>query len=133
MAVQSVTLNLPEPVMRRAKQAAAVLHRPVEEILAKMLAAMLPDVEEAPLSTQADLARMTWLSDNELWDIARSMMSDEQQGQLHALAELQTQRGLTPQEQETLEALRQEYGRITLYKARAYALLSLRGGRPLLS
>jgi len=133
MTTQIVTLHLPEVVLQRAKHAADVLQRPMEEVLITMLTAMLPDVEEAPLHLQADLTRMTWLSDQELWNIAHSMMSDEQQQLLQQLTELQTQRPLTSEEQETLEMLRQEYGRITLYKARAYALLSLRGGRPLLS
>lgn len=79
------------------------------------------------------VARMTWLNDHELWAIARSTITEEQQNQLYYLTELQTQRPLTPEEQTTLETLRQEYGRVTLRKARAYALLSLRGGRPLLA
>jgi predicted anti-sigma-YlaC factor YlaD len=54
-------------------------------------------------------------------------MPEEQQQQLRTLTELRAERSLTPEEQETLEMLRQEYGRRTLYKARAYALLSLRG------
>jgi len=85
------------------------------------------------MDTRADLARMTWLSDQELWAIARSMMTEEQQERLHYLTKLQTQRMLNQEEQEALEFLRQEYGRVTLRKARAYALLSLRGGRPLLA
>jgi len=119
--------------MRRARQAATALQRPLEEVLTATLAATLPDVEDAPPDMQAELARMTWLSDSELWIVARSAMPKEQQEQLRHLAELQTQRGLTLEEQEALETLRQEYGRTTLRKARAYALLSLRGGRPLLS
>ncbi len=133
MTIQTVTLHLPETVMRRAKSAAEVLQRPLEEVLSTMLAAALPDVEDAPVDTQVDLARMTWFSNQELSDIAHSTMPEEQQQQLRLLAELQTQRSLTPEEQQTLETLRQEYGRITLYKARAYALLSLRSGRPLLA
>jgi hypothetical protein len=39
----------------------------------------------------------------------------------------------TIQESRTLAALREEYGRVTLKKARAYTLLSLRGGQPLLA
>ena len=119
--------------MRRARQTANALQRPLEEVLATMLAASLPDVEDAPLDMQAELTRMTWLSDQELWAIARSTMPEEQQKQLLDLSELQTQRLLTQEEQETLDALRKEYGRVTLCKARAYALLSLRGGRPLLA
>jgi hypothetical protein len=98
-----------------------------------MVAAMLPNVEDASLDMQADLARMTWLDDQELWTIAQSAMPDEDQEQLRNLAESQARRLLTRTEQETLEALRQEYGQVTLRKARAYALLSLRGGAPLLT
>lgn len=133
MTIQSVTLYLPEPVMQRARQAANTLQRPVEEVLTSILAATLPDVEDAPLDMRADLARMTWFSDQELWTIARSAMTEEQQEQLRRMTRLQARRPLTQEEQETLESLRQEYGRVTLRKARAYALLSLRGGRPLLA
>jgi len=131
--MQSIILHLSDAVMRRAKRAADVLQHPLEEVLSATLAAALPDVEDAPTDMQADLARMTWLSDQELWASAHSAMPDEQQAQLQYLAQLQAQRSLTQEEQENLEALRQEYGRITLRKARAYALLSMRGGRPLLA
>jgi hypothetical protein len=133
MTVQSVTLRLPETVMRRARQTANVLQRPLEELLISLVTAALPDVEDAPLEVQAELARMTWFNGQELWGIARSTMPVEQQEQLSSLADLQTIRALTPAEQETLDNLRQEYGRVTLRKARAYALLSLRGGTPLLT
>jgi hypothetical protein len=133
MAAQTVTLHLPEAVMRRARVAAKVLQHPVEEVLAAALAATLPDVENVPQDMQDELARMTWLSDQALWDIAHTTMSHEHQQQLLRLTELQDHRPLTTQEQETLETLRQEYGRITLRKARAYALLSLRGGKLLLA
>ncbi len=133
MTVQSVTLRLPETVMRRARQTASALQRPLEELLTGLVTAALPDVEDAPLEVQAELARMTWFSDQELWSIARSTMPVEQQEQLRSLADLQTIRALTPAEQEALDNLRLEYGRVTLRKARAYALLSLRGGAPLLT
>jgi len=133
MTIQSVTLRLPETVMRRARQTANVLQRPLEELLTGLVTAALPDVEDAPLEVQAELARMTWFSGQELWSIARSTMPVEQQEQLRSLADLQTIRALTPAEQEALDNLRREYGRVTLRKARAYALLSLRGGAPLLA
>ncbi len=98
-----------------------------------MLAAVLPDVEDAPDDMRADLTRMTWLSDQELWNVARDTMLNKQQEQLQRLAEIQAQRPLTPDEQKILEELRGAYGRVTLRKARAYALLSLRGGAPLLA
>ncbi len=132
MQAQSVTLYLSEPIIRRAYQAANVLQRPVEDVLTNILDATLPNISNAPVEMQADLARMAWLSDQELWAIAHEMMSEEEQTQLRYLSELQTQRALILEEKETLSTLRQTYGHITVRKARAYALLSLRGGYPLL-
>jgi uncharacterized membrane protein len=133
MTTQNVTLDLPEVLAERVKRAANVLQRPWEEVIVSVLAAALPDVEDAPADMRAELARMTWLSDQELWAIAHSAMTEEQQEQMRHLARLQAERPLTQEEQDALDALRQEYGRVTLRKARAYALLSLRGGRPLLA
>jgi uncharacterized membrane protein len=133
MTTQNVTLHLPEVLAERVKRAANVLQRPGEEVIVSVLAAALPDVEDAPVDMRAELARMTWLSDQELWAIANSAMAEEQQQQMRHLAGLQAERPLTQEEQDALDALRQEYGRVTLRKARAYALLSLRGGRPLLA
>jgi len=82
---------------------------------------------------QAELARMTWLSNEELWQLARGQMLAEAQTRFEELTQRQAEAVLTPDEARELEQLRQTYGQITLRKARAYALLSLRGGRPLLA
>lgn len=126
----TVTLNLPEPILQRANKAAAVLHRSLEEVLAATLASALPDVEDAPDDMQAELLQMTWLDDRELLNIAHGQMPDREQIQLATLGNRLDR--LTDQERQALQALRESYGRITLRKARAYALLSLRGGKELL-
>ena len=130
---QSITLSLPEAVMRRARRTAEAARRPLEDVLTATLVAALPEVEGAPADMQEELARMTWLDEQTLWAIAQSSLSARKQEQLAYLAELQTQRTLAAAKIADLESLRQEYGRITLRKARAYALLSMRGGRPLLA
>ncbi|MEZ4862810.1 MAG: hypothetical protein R3C14_15950 [Caldilineaceae bacterium] len=130
--MQTVTLNLPDVLMQRATQTADVLKQPLEEMLTSMLELALPNVADAPPDMQAELTQMTWLSDWELWAIARSQMTAEQQQELQRLSAIQQQRSLVQDEQETINQLRHEYGRITLLKARAYALLSIRSGRPLL-
>lgn len=126
----TVTLNLPEPILQRANKAAAVLHRSLEEVLAATLASALPDVEDAPDEMQAELLQMTWLDDRELLNIAHGRMPDHEQTQLTTLGKRMDR--LTDQERQALQALRESYGRITLRKARAYALLGLRGGKELL-
>lgn len=128
----TITLTLPEKTISEAQQAATALKRPIEDMLSDMLMAVLPKVADAPQEMQAELASMTWLDNDILWAIARSEMTAEQQSTMHQLVEFQAERPLTAPEQIKLEKLSQEYGRITLRKARAYALLSLRGGTPLL-
>jgi hypothetical protein len=128
----TITLTLPERIMEQAQQAAAALQRPVEEVLSDLLVAVLPTMQDVPDDMQAELIRMTWFESQELWRIAREQMSAAVQEQLQQLTHLQGQRPLTPDEQVQLDALRQAYGRMTLLKACAYALLSLRGGEPLL-
>jgi len=131
MQNQSITLDLPAAVLERADQMARILEMPLADVLTRTLTSVLPDVEDCPPDTQAYLMRMTWLSDQALWQIARSRMSQEEQDQLRILGECQLSGGAD--EEQTLEILRKRYGKITLRKARAYALLSLRGGTPLLS
>ncbi len=133
MSTQNVTLELSDGLLQRARLAAATLQRPLEDVLTATLAAALPEVQDAPVDMRAELARMTWLSDGDLWMIARGAMSGGDQEQLRYLSELQSQRALTEEEAAQLDALRRTYGQATLRKARAFALLSLRGGRPLLA
>ena len=132
-SMTTITLTLPERTMEQAQQAAEALQRPVEDVLRDLLAAVLPTMHDVPNDMRAELTRMTWLDSQELWRMAREQMSAAAQAQLQQLTHLQGQRPLTPDEQVQLDALRHEYGRITLLKARAYALLSLRCGEPLLS
>lgn len=133
MPTQNVTLQLPDGLLQRALQAAATLQRPLEEVLTATLAAALPEVQDAPADMWAELAHMTWLSDRDLWVIARSAMSTTDQEAFAYLSELQSQRELSDNEIAKLDTLRQTYGQVTLRKARAYVLLSLRGGKPLLA
>ncbi len=99
--------------------------------LASFLADVHNDCTRADIAT--DLALMASLSDKDLWMIARSAMSVRDQEMLAYLSELQSQRDLSDSEITKLDTLRQTYGQVTLRKARAYALLSLRGGKPLLA
>lgn len=129
----TITLDLPEQAMEQARQAAAVLQQPVEAVLADMVQSVLPEIHDAPAELSAKLTEMTWLDNQALWDIARLMLVPRDEKRMRLLSELQGERELTTAEQEELEELRREYGRLTLLKARALALLSLRAGKPLLA
>ncbi len=129
----TITLELPDKTIAQAREAAQALHKPVETLLSDMLAAVMPDMQATPSEMQAELTAMTWLDNQSLWAIAQNLLSEQQQNRLETLTQLQAQRALLAEETVELEKLRREYGRITLRKARAYTLLSLRAGKPLLA
>ncbi len=129
----TITLNLSRQLVKRAEQASLALKKPVEDVLTDLLDVALPDTSDAPAELQAELARMTWLDNQTLWRIARTQMDAQSEARLRTLAQMQDKRALTAVEKTELDKLRREYGRITLLKSRAYALLSLRGGDPLLA
>lgn len=73
---------------------------------------------------------MTWWSDHELAAITNLTLSGQEQERLAELSARADE--LSLEEGQELPALRQCYGELTLRKARAFALLSLRSGKSLL-
>jgi hypothetical protein len=127
MAVASVTVQIPQPLYHRLEHAAVRLQKPVEDLLAETLQAVLPPTDEIPASIQAEIATLDDLDDTELRDVAESEMTLRDQQALDRLLDLQSMRPLTDDEAACLEKLRADYGRILLHKARAFALLAERG------
>lgn len=128
----AITLELPDPILVKARQAAQLLQRSVEDRLTDMLAAVLPSTAGVPVELQTELTQMTWLDNQQLWSIARSQMSERDQERMRQISQLDGERPLMPDEEQEQAYLRNEYGSVTLRKARAYSLLSIRGGKPLL-
>jgi hypothetical protein len=126
----TITLDLPESVVRRAGRAAQAMHRPVEEVITAMLDGVLPLLDDVPSEMQSELVEMTWLDDDQLLTIADATMPVEDQ---QRMAELSGREALAPELHDELESLRDSYGKITLRKARALALLSVRSGKRLLA
>ena len=107
------------------------MHRPLEQVLVALLEAALPPLDDCPPKLQTQLIEMTWLGDGTLMDIATSSMSEPDRLRLADLG-LRAD-ALTAEEQEDLALLRERYGELTLRKARAFALLSIRSGERLLA
>ena len=128
----TLTFEVSDSLLTRAHEAAQALNRPLEDILVGALAVGLPDVHDVPDSVRGELLQMTFFDEESLWEIAKGEMASAEQRELQALLDVQ-QRPLFPQEQVHLQELRESYGEAMLRKARAYALLSLRSGQPLLA
>ena len=128
----TLTFEVSDSLLTRARETAQALNRPLEKVLIGALAVGLPEVHGAPESVRNELREMTFLDVESLWRIAKDEMVSADLRELQALLDVQG-RPLFPREEVRLQALRESYGKATLRKARALALLSLRSGQPLLA
>ena len=125
-----ITLEFPDSLMERALQVAQAMHRPLEDVITAVLDGALPALEDVPAEIRAELVEITWLDDEALLSITKAAISEKDQ---RRLADLSAREALTAKEQEDLQTLRERYGQMTLRKARAFALLSIRSGKGLLA
>jgi len=123
MTLQAVTLHLPELVYQRAKHAADVLKRPVEDLIVDTLTSTLPVLDDVPAEMVSEIAAMAHLSDEALQGLAMSALRPERQALLSELLDKQGRGELGEEEQQELAALMAEYGRLMLRRAKAVALL----------
>lgn len=129
----AITINLPESELSQIEQAATHLNRSASDLLSAMVLAAFPSVDDVPTEMKLELLQMTWMDTPSLWQIAESQMAQSEQERMQTLVLQSADKALTPVEEDELEELRKQYGRVTLRKAHAYKLLSLRGGQPMLS
>lgn len=129
----AITINLPESELSQIEQAATHLNRSTSDLLADMVLASFPQVDDVPAEMKLELLQMTWADTPSLWRIAESQMAQDEQERMQILVRQKAEKALTPSEEAELEELRKQYGRAMLRKAHAYKLLSLRGGQPMLS
>jgi len=129
MTVQTITLRLPEPLYRTARQIAQVTKRPIETVLQDSLSAVLPPLDDVEPNEAAELARLALLDDTALWGEARTLMTRAEQTELQDLLDRQGSKALTTVEQARLRELMHIYGQLMVRKAHAYLLLARRGYR----
>jgi len=127
MATQTVTLQLPEEIYNRVKRNAEAMKQPVEKVLVEAISASIPSVDGLPLDIKEELEALEGLSDDKLWEVARSMMPTPQQRKYSNLLRKNSAGTLTEGEQKELSNLGTEARRLTLRKAQAYVLLKQRG------
>ena len=129
MTVQTITLRLPEPLYRTARQIAQVTKRPIETVLQDSLSAVLPPLDDVEPNEAAELARLALLDDAALWGEARTLMTRAEQTELQDLLDRQGSKALTTVEQARLRELMHVYGQLMVRKSHAYLLLARRGYR----
>ncbi|MCB0062883.1 MAG: hypothetical protein KDE19_12245 [Caldilineaceae bacterium] len=128
MAVQDITIHLPEALYLRFRQAAEAMQQPLEDVV--LHAAQVgspPSWEDAPAEFQADLAAMDRLPDSMLWRIARSHQLDKDMTRYQELLDKNADGLISDVERTELTALRKDADRFMLSKAYAVDLLRWRG------
>jgi hypothetical protein len=127
MTVVPVTVNLSELSYRRVQRAAERTQRTVEQLLGDAVAALIPEINDAPTNLKTALAQMASLNDAALWQMARTTLSAEQQRRLEALHDKQQRTHLSPVEREEEQTLVRLYRETQFVRAQAIVLLQQRG------
>jgi hypothetical protein len=130
MAVETVTLQIPEILYQRLVNTANATQRPVEEVMLHALQiGSPPEWDDVPEEFQADIAALDKLDDNTLWQIVNSRKTAVEMERYNTLLEGNSSGTLTEAERLELMALRHEADLFMLKKAHAAVLLRWRGHR----
>jgi hypothetical protein len=127
MAVQAVTVSLPEPLYERLARRAQRTQRTVEAELADAVATLSDEPDELPADMAEAIAALHLLDDKDLWRAARQSLSREKAAEIEELHLKRQSEGLSASENESLAMLMREYTRIMLVRSRSAALLKQRG------
>jgi hypothetical protein len=127
MTAHAITLHLPETLYKRFRQRAEWSHRSLETELLDAVAAAAPVGDELSPELIEAVEALEDLKDEELWRLARQVMSREASQELEALHFKQRDKELSPPEDARRAKLIQEYERSMLIRAQAAKLLKDRG------
>jgi plasmid stability protein len=128
MAVQAVTVNLPDPLYERLARRASRTRRTVEAEIVDAVNTSLPEEpDELPTDMADAIAALHLLTDEDLWRAGGTRLDPEKAAELEELHLKRQREGLSASETEALGALMREYARIMLVRSRSAALLKQRG------
>ncbi len=128
MSVHQVTVALPESIYLRLQRTAQATRQTVTDVLLRAVQiGSPPGWEDAPAEFQADLAALEQMEDAALWQIARSLQTEDEMLRYQSLLEKNAAEPLTLAERAELTDLRTTADRFMLRKAQAAAILRWRG------
>lgn len=130
MALQNVTVSLPEKTYRKIIQLAKNKNRSVEDELATVVERALdPANEWAGISTKIsdEVSQLAFLDDEQLFVAAQQSLTAEKSKRMQVLTEKLKSEGLLDSERQEVRQLQQYAQRIMLIRAEAAILLKQRG------
>ncbi len=130
MTVQTVPVQIPEPLYQRLERLARLTNRSLENVVEQTLTTSLPPLpDHLPDEARQELQKLEMLDDDALWQVARSEVLPEHQAQISELLEKNSLGTLAEAEQTRLSELQHQADQLMLKKAYAYVLLKWRGHR----
>jgi predicted transcriptional regulator len=128
MNEQTVAVEIPQLLYRRLERLAQVTHQPISDLVAQAIDQNLPPLlENLSPEIQEILVGMELMSDDGLWQLARSQISSEIQNRYEDLLDKERSGSLSKLEKEEFEDLYNTLNSHMLRKAYACALLKWRG------
>jgi len=127
MSTQTVTIDLPESLYNQLQQAADAVQRSVSDVVRERLQRETPILPLLPPDVERELAAFAHLSDDLLWQLARTTLSPAEQDELAALNRQAQDTGLSVTEEERRQALLGHYQRAMVRRAEAARQLQVRG------
>ena len=127
MTARTVTVELPTALYDRIRQRADRAHRSVQDEVQRYLDNALLLGVDLPPEIAAEITPMAFLSDEELWRVARTRVRTRDIRDLRRLRAKRDEGPLTPAEQEAEAELLTTFDRVMLARAHAAVLLKHRG------
>jgi hypothetical protein len=127
MALQPVTIHLPNTLYQRVVRRARQMKRSIEDELVNVVKTALPSLYHLPSDIVARMAQLTFLTDAELQQAAKLAVTAQEAERMETLLFKLLREGLTAAEQEEANQLLHRSDKILLVRAQAILLLTERG------
>ena len=123
---ETVTIEIPSNLFESLKQKANFMHRPVEDLVVQTLSVAAPPADLSP-ELVIELEAMLNFSDDALWAATKPSISETERVRLEQLNTLAGTRPLSEAEKKEQSQLLQAWQRSMTRRAKAFAILKLRG------
>ena len=127
MTNQTVTVTIPATLYDHLKRLAESRNRTVQDEILDTLLAANTGAETLPAELTSAIEPLTFLTDRELWQAARSRFPVEDASALESLHHKRGREGLSQDEERETALLLGRYQRSILVRAKAAAILKQRG------
>lgn len=128
MTLQTINIQLPDTIYQRLQRVAEAMNQPIEEIVFQTIRGNLPpSLEDLSPELRRVVADLQYLSNEELWAIAKAPLPSPQWRRHQRLLRKAQEGTLSAIEQKELEELRVATDWFVTRRSYALALLKWRG------